>query len=462
MNNEELIVNNKELSEIEKAEALKLLKSQDLLSKTNNLIGESGIIGEEINRLIMYLIFSSRKRNEPLHIISLGSSGTGKTHLQDSISALIPAEEKIEITTLSENAFYYFQRTELKNKLILIEDFDGLSNTNQSSNGALYALRELQSKKKISKTIAFKNTKGETKSQHITVEGPIALAGCTTKESIYEDNANRSFLIYLDESETQDQRILSYQRKLYSGNIDEEAQIKAKTLLQNTQYLLQNIKVINPYAELLELPKEVLKPRRTNAHYLQFIELVTYYHQHQRESKVDTQTGEQYIEVTIEDIKNANELLKEVLIRKSDVLSGAIRNYLERLKSYLKEKGKEEFTNAEIRRNLKIKETTLRRYHNILQSEYLIRKVHNPETRSYTFRIIDENEYKQLKQQINNGLDKCVEQIEFAKPPTNRQNQNGDINKHKIKELNPVATKTTKKPKRTKKTTSKAEQQNAN
>ena len=110
MNNEELIVNNKELTETEKNEALNLLKSNDLLSKTNELIGQSGIIGEETNRLIMHLIFSSRKRNEPLHIISLGSSGTGKTHLQESIANLIPAEEKIEITSLSENAFYYFQR----------------------------------------------------------------------------------------------------------------------------------------------------------------------------------------------------------------------------------------------------------------------------------------------------------------------------------------------------------------
>ena len=156
MNNEERIVNNKELTETQKAEALKLLKSKDLLLKTNELVGASGIIGEEVNRLIMYLIFSSRKRNEPLHIISLGSSGTGKTHLQESIANLIPTEEKIEITSLSENAFYYFQRTELKNKLILIEDLEGAEN-------ALYPIRELQSKKKISKTIAFKNTKGETK-----------------------------------------------------------------------------------------------------------------------------------------------------------------------------------------------------------------------------------------------------------------------------------------------------------
>ncbi len=148
------------LTDKEQAEAMELLTSNSLLQTTNQLIGASGIIGEEVNRLIMYLIFSSRKRQQPLHIISLGSSGTGKTHLQESIGNLIPSEEKLEITQLSENAFYYFGKQELKNKLILIEDMDG-------AESALYPIRELQSKKKISKTIAFKNTKGETKSQHI-------------------------------------------------------------------------------------------------------------------------------------------------------------------------------------------------------------------------------------------------------------------------------------------------------
>ncbi|CAF3226192.1 unnamed protein product [Rotaria socialis] len=203
----------KQLTEKEKQEALQLLQSENLLTTTNDLIGKSGIIGEETNRLIMYLIFSSRKREQPLHIISLGSSGTGKTHLQESIGNLIPEEEKIEITTLSENAFYYFGQQELKNKLILIEDLDG-------AEGALYPIRELQSKKKISKTIAFKNTKGETKTTNITVEGPVCVSGCTTKESIYEDNANRSFLIYLDESGEQDQKIMDYQRRASAGKND--------------------------------------------------------------------------------------------------------------------------------------------------------------------------------------------------------------------------------------------------
>ena len=48
------------------------------MERTKEDIGLSGVIGEANNRLLMFLIFTSRKRENPLHIISLGSSGIGK------------------------------------------------------------------------------------------------------------------------------------------------------------------------------------------------------------------------------------------------------------------------------------------------------------------------------------------------------------------------------------------------
>ena len=55
----------KELSATETKQAETFLKSKNLLSKTNELIGKSGVIGEVDNRLLMYLIFTSRKTNNP-------------------------------------------------------------------------------------------------------------------------------------------------------------------------------------------------------------------------------------------------------------------------------------------------------------------------------------------------------------------------------------------------------------
>ena len=416
------------------------LSQPDLIQRTRQDTGRAGVIGEETNRLLMYLIFTSRKREQPLHIVSLGSSGVGKTHLQEKVGALIPEEDKIEITTLSENAFYYFGQRELKNKLILIEDLDG-------AEGVLYPLRELQSKKSISKTVVRKNTKGETKTISLKVEGPVSVSGCTTRESLYEDNANRSFLIHIDESAEQDEKVMAYQRKLSAGKIDITAERLSRLLLQNSQRLLHPVHVRNPFAEQLQIPNEVFNPRRTNAHYLAFIEVVTFYHQYQREEKADPETGELYIETTLEDITIANDLLKEVLLRKSDQLNGATRKYFEKLKALVRSVETETdqvdtFTNAFIRSKLRIKGTTLRRYHNALLDAGLIQIQSGKPSTGYTYQIVDPKEYQTLQDSITGVLDEILVHCERACLPNRQastpkvsQSKNGSRKIKKTKDL---------------------------
>jgi hypothetical protein len=396
--------NRKKLTEAQVKEAREFLQQENLLEKTNEAIGMSGVIGEELNRLLMYLIFTSRKREHPLHIISLGNSGSGKTYLQEKIGELIPEEDKLEITVLSENAFYYFGQRELQHKLILIEDLDGAENV-------LYPLRELQSKKRINKTVAHKDTRGNTKTVSLTVEGPVSVAGCTTKESIYEDNANRSFLIYLDETTEQDEKIMQYQRKKSAGNINTEEEIKIKNLLQNTQRILRNITVRNPFAEMLKIPQEVFKPRRSNSHYLQFIEAVTFYHQYQREEKIDEETGEIYIETTPEDIEAANFLIKEILLRKSDELNTACRRYFEYLKAYLKTENKTAFTAKEVRTALRINHSNQKRYMLQLLYNNYIKKSTGTKAKGYYYEVVSMEEYETLKNNISSVLDEIMNNL---------------------------------------------------
>jgi predicted transcriptional regulator len=395
------------LTKKERRQAIDILRSEKLMEKTNKLIGTSGVIGEEKNRLLMYLIFTSRKTASPLQCISYGKSGSGKTHLQSKVSELIPEEDKIEMTVLSANAFYYFKRNELKNKLVLIEDMDGAEEV-------LYPLRELQTKKRITKSVVQKGVGGEGKTKSLTVEGPVSVAGCTTQESVYEDNSNRSFLLYIDESEEQDERIMAYQRRASAGKVNVQDELDAQKILQNVQRLLAPVTIRNPYAEHLILPKSVFKPRRTNAHYLQFIEAVTFYHQHQRESQFDIHTGEEYIESTLEDIKVANDLIKEILLRKSDPLNGATRNYLERLKAYLANKQDTLFSNGEIRKQLRIKESTLRRYHQQLLQEGYIKKRNDIKGESFSYEIMDVEEFKHLEDTIDKVLNVCLEKLQMA------------------------------------------------
>lgn len=388
--------------------AINYLKQADLLKRTNEDIAKSGVVGEQINRLLMYLVFTSRMRDNPLHVISLGASGTGKTYLQEKISELIPGQDKLEITMLSDNAFYYFGQQELKNKLVLIEDMDGAENV-------LYPLRELMSKKRITKTIPIKDNKGNLKTITLQVEGPICVAGTTTKEQIYEDNANRSLLLYLDGSKEQQEAIMDYQRRASAGEIDKQQEEEIKELFQDIQSVLKPINIRNPYAPQLKIPQEVFKPLRTNTHYLQFIECITFYHQVQREIKTDNQTGEKFIETTIEDIEHANKLLKNVLLAKADELNGACRKFFEVLKKYLNQENKNSFFSNEIRTALKTNYATLKRHLLHLHRNGYIKIVGgNKFSKGYEYEVVSFDEYQALKENIQTALDDVLLKIKAS------------------------------------------------
>jgi predicted transcriptional regulator len=224
---------------------------------------------------------------------------------------------------------------------------------------------------------------------------------------------------------------MNYQQAEAAGLVDSEAENQSQELLRNCQRILRPVKVINPFAEKLQLPLAVFKPRRTNSHYLQFIAAITFYHQQQRESKFDIETGEEYIETNLEDIEAANRLLKEVLLRKSDELSGACRNYFECLKAHLSENNKDQFQNREIRKELRISGTTLRRYHKELLEVGLIQIKKGKPATGFTYQVIDPKEYEVLQAQVSDVLDQTLEEIKAkcASKPVVSHQQNGSPKK---------------------------------
>ena len=397
----------KELTDAERRAATSYLSSADLLARTRTALSASGIIGEEINSLVAYLVYTSRKRETPLHLMYLGSSGTAKTWLQERVSELMPEEDKLEITTLSMNAFYYFGREELKHKLLLIEDLDG-------AESVLYPLRELQSKRRISKTVTLKDSKGNLKTVTLNVEGPVCVSGCTTREELYEDNANRCILLYMDNSPEQDARIMDYQRRLSAGKVDQYEERKIRLALQNVPRVLRPVTVKNPYATYLQLPDAVFKPRRTMLLLLLFIETITWYHQYQRELKTDTETGEQYIESTASDIQAAFELLETAILKKSDELNDACRNFFERLKAYLKAQDQEIFYARDIRPALRLSPSSLKRYLWELERMGYIKIARGNRYKGFEYRVSRWNDLELLQVNSQALITQVMEQIREA------------------------------------------------
>lgn len=336
------------------------LKGEDLLKRLNEQIGKAGIVGEENSRLLLFLIIISYLNKSPIHGIVQGSSGSGKTHIISKIADLMPGEDVLRFTRITESSLYNWGEFDLFQKIIIIEDLDGLKED------ALYALRELISNQFLSSSVSIKDKKGNNKSAKKEVKGQFSSLSATTKGETYEDNMSRSFLIAVDESKEQTQRIITHQNKRNAGEIDPKEQQKAVQFIQQMVRRLAHYEVINPYATKLLLPEKVHKIRRLNEMYQAVIKQVTFLNQHQRQLTKDDQLITQ-----IEDIEQATEVLFESIVLKVDELDGSLRQFFERLKKYVKSK-ESEFTQREIRQELNISKTQLQRFINsLLELEYI-------------------------------------------------------------------------------------------
>ena len=392
-----------EMTETEKTTATSYLKDKNLMQNTMQSIEKSGLVGEQKNGLLLFLLYLSRLFDEPLHAIIFGKSGSGKTYLQTKVSECLPEESVRTITSLTENTLYYSAKDFWKHKVLLIEDLEGVYN-------AFLPLREFMSKQSITKLTTDKDAKGNNVQKILTVEGPICVSGATTMESIYEDNANRSYLLHVDESPDHMDEVLHYQRKQQAGLINETSQTGARLVLKNSQRLLKQVKVINRYATDLVIPNCVFKKLRTNMHYLKLIEIITFYHQYQRQWKKN-QDNEYYIETTLTDIEWANYLVKDTLLRKSDELSGEIRQFFESLKNIVSKDNPKQctFFAKDIRQSLRMHPMKLTRFLGQLESRNLIKRVSNRQS-GYEYEITSFADYELLKEGIN-ILDKVLEKL---------------------------------------------------
>lgn len=405
--NKELVLQSKPLTEQQQAGAIQYLKQDNLLQITVSDLQATGIIGEEENALILYLAMTSRKMQEPISVVCLAKSGLGKSYLMEKVAKCIPEEDQKEHTQLTGNAFYYYKREEIRNKVFLIEDLHGAIN-------ALFPIRELQSKKRISKTITRKGRDGKLETVTLIVEGPVSVIAMTTEESIYEDNANRSILIYLNDSKEQDEKVMQYQKNKRAGLIDSYREKQLQEKLQHVQKVLEPVKVINPYAPLIDLPESFPKRRRALPILLNFIEAITFYYQYQRKQKVDTTTGEVFIECTPEDVQNGFKYLKNVLFRKSDELTGAQRDFYEKLKMLTEQKQLLRFRVSDIRKEINLAPRTVYHYMKWLLEYDYVRVVSTKQRIGAEYELTEAPTQAELMQNIDQHTHAIIEQITKA------------------------------------------------
>lgn len=385
----------------ERSAAETFLKAPDLLERLNELLGRTGIVGEETNRLFLLLIAISYKMAEPLHALIQGSSGSGKTRLLKQVSACIPQEKVTRLTRVSDKVLYNYPEHYFVNRLLCLEDIDGLSEE------AEFAFRELQSNGELTSATSIKLENGQITSGQKTVKGPIASLACTTRGEIYEDNMSRVFLVAVDEGAVQTSRIISYQHRKAAGEIDSRQEQEAKGFIQNLVRALAPGVVINPYAGRLQLPPDAHKIRRLNDLFLNFVKMVTLVHQYQR-----NKDGQGRLITEIADLETAVAIMFDSIVLKVDELDGSLRQFYEQLKSYLQNTythgDSALFSQREVRQALRISKAQCSRYFSqLLQLEYLV--CHNGSNlRKVQYKIDYWDQYQQLREKIKTDLTRQI------------------------------------------------------
>ncbi len=345
----------------DQVEGLKLGRAPDLIGEIIRDIGRLGLIGEDTNKLLAYLVMTSRKLAEPLALLIVSGSGAGKSHLQDTVLSLCPEEDLVKLTSLTDQALFYRGADSLRHKVLALEESAG-------AKGADYAIRNLLSARKLVIETTVKNAlTGRLETQVNTVHGPTAVFQTTTSPHTDAETRSRFILVSVDESAAQTRAILERQRQAHTLAGLHHQRDRERILRRHHafQRLLRQLPVINPFEPLLSYPAEHLLVRRDQPKYLQLILAVAFLHQLQRPLRHDPALGD-YFEATLNDVAIANELAHQVFGNSLTDLSQPGRDLLEHIQDFMRNKAasgaddKDTFSRRELREAIHWGDTRLR------------------------------------------------------------------------------------------------------
>ena len=228
---------------------------------------------------------------------------------------------------MTGQSLFYMGETNLQHKILAIVEEEGASR-------ASYALKLLQSEGELTIASTGKDANsGNLITQEYRVSGPVMIFLTTTAIEIDEELMNRCIVLTVDEGRAQTEAIHSLQRRrrTLTGLMAKQGKEAVLALHRNAQRLLRPIAVVNPYADQLTFLSDKTRTRRDHEKYLTLIDTIALLHQHQRTIRT-ARDGDgaalEYIEVTLEDIEQANRLTHEVLGRSLDELPPQTRRLL--------------------------------------------------------------------------------------------------------------------------------------
>nr|MDA3817817.1 hypothetical protein [Prolixibacteraceae bacterium] len=292
------------LTEEDKALGLTFLANENMFDEIVRDTEVMGYVGEGINKQLMYLSATSRLLDDPISILILSESGSGKSYLVDTIKKLIPPEDVIDATSLSDQALNYIG--DLEHKFLVLSEA-------VHKDMIEHQLREMVSAKKLSRLVTKKNEKtGKMKTEQVTTKAIVSVVMSSTNYNVNPENASRSFLIYADESKEQSQRIFGVQSMKNSLERHNKKKHTIPEVIRKhhaAQRMLKDYVVVSNFNTASHFPDTMMRFRRDHERFVDLIASVCFLRQYQKEVKEGD--GFLYIECDLKDYEIARKILLE-------------------------------------------------------------------------------------------------------------------------------------------------------
>lgn len=319
----------------EKKQAEAFLNNPDLLGELLSDFEILGVTGEENNKIVGYLSATSRLLADPLSTLIQSRSSAGKSTVQDAVLSLIPPEDYIKYTRVTDQALFYKDEDSLVHKILAIEEAEGMG-------GSAYSIRTIQSAKEITVATTGKDSStGKMRTEEYKVKGPTSIMITTTATEIDQETASRFIFLTIDESIEMTKSIHNMQREAETLEGMKLSARKESVIKKHhtAQRMLKSLAIVNPYSMYLSYPSHSLRARRDHQKYLGLIRAVAFLSQCQREVNTIEVDGNpvEFIEVTLADIEIANKLAERVLGQAMDELAKPSKTLLSSITKMIRE-----------------------------------------------------------------------------------------------------------------------------
>jgi hypothetical protein len=301
---------------------LSLLRDPRLFERIVEDMSELGYVGEDLNKQLVYLAASSRKLDDPISVLILSQSAAGKSYLVETVRRLMPEDEVVAVTSLSDQALNYID--DLTHKFLIL---------GEAVHGEVveHQIREMLSGKELSRLVTIKDPEtGKMQSQVVRTPVIVSSVLSGTSHNINPENASRYFVVNADESREQTERIHEAQREKFSLEHLRVGAGAAETIIrthQAAQRLLSKVAIVNEFAPHLGFPTNLMRSRRDHDRFLDLIASVCFVRQYQK--KTETAGGVEYIRCDLEDYAVAYRIMVEGVLASTvrELPAGAIGLY---------------------------------------------------------------------------------------------------------------------------------------